>query len=300
MRTLCLTIAFVMAIAMSAAGRDIFVNNQGGDDVRDGGQPTSTVGSGPLRTIGRALEICEPGDRIVLAATNEPYRESLSLSTGRHCGSGLQPLVIEGNGAVLDGSIPVPRGAWEPYRGPVFRFRPVRSSFQQLFLADKPAKQRKLEPDERKLPDLQPLEWCRHDAWIYFRVEDDKLPQDYPLSYSGLKMGITLYQVHDVVISDLIVQGFQLDGVNAHDGVRRCDLRKLTCRGNGRSGVTSAGASRIRLVECAIGDNGAAQLRTEGLAWLAAEGCELIDNTAPAFVRRGGRIFIDGAPQGEP
>ncbi|MEX0713437.1 MAG: hypothetical protein WD278_13865 [Pirellulales bacterium] len=49
-----------------------------------------------------------------------------------------------------------------------------------------------------------------------------------------MQTGITLYHMHDVAVVDLIVQGFQLDGINAHDGVRSCYLSGITCRGNGR------------------------------------------------------------------
>ena len=59
-------------------------------------------------------------------------------------------------------------------------------------------------------------------------------------------MGITLYEVRNVVIRDLIVQGFQLDGINAHDGVFDALLKKVTCRGNARSGICVGGASRVR------------------------------------------------------
>ena len=39
-----------------------------------------------------------------------------------------------------------------------------------------------------------------------------------------MQVGVTLYEVRHVIVRDLVIQGFQLDGVNAHDGVRETTL----------------------------------------------------------------------------
>jgi hypothetical protein len=118
------------------------------------------------------------------------------------------------------------------------------------------------------------------------------MPRDYELSYTALTVGITLYEVRHVVISDLVVQGFQLDGINAHDGVFDASLVGLTCRGNGRSGISIGGASRVNLTACLVGDNGAAQVRTEGFSHTEILHCNLLENTAPAVVREGGLVMM--------
>ncbi len=87
-----------------------------------------------------------------------------------------------------------------------------------------------------------------------------------------------------------MIQGFQLDGVNAHDGVRETTLSALNCRGNGRSGISVGGASRVRIDACLVGNNGTAQVRTEGFSHTQLIGCDLLDNTAPRIVREGGRV----------
>ena len=176
----------------------------------------------------------------------------------------------------------------------MFRFRPARTSYQQLFLDDKPAVRRYLDSPHGRLPDLKPREWCLFGGSICFCVEPDKLPSDYRLSCAALSVGITLYEVHDVVVSDLVVQGYQLDGVNAHDGVGECLLAGLTCRGNGRAGVAVMGASHVEISGCLIGDNGLAQLYTEGQSLTSVEDSELLSGTAPPVVRLGGRVFVDG------
>ena len=296
MRSLGLAIVCFSLATVDAAAKDLFVDNLGGDDVHDGAAASTSDFGGPLRTLQRALQLAAPGDRIVLAKTEEPYHETISLSTAQHCGNGIQPFVIDGQGAILDGTLPVPDRSWESVHGPIFRFRPARSSYQQLFMAGKPAAQRKLEPGTHRLPELEPLEWFRRDAFIYFRVEPDKLPDAYPLAYSALQTGITVYHVHDIVIMDLIVQGFRLDGINVNDDVRNCKLVDVTCRGNGRAGVTVAGCSHARLEGCTLGDNGVAQLLSEGVSATGVENSELLANTAPAVIWRGGKLEIDGQP----
>lgn len=291
----CVFLVSVLCCATCTA-RDIFVDNVAGNDANTGGAPTSAApGTGPCRTIGRALQLARRGDTIYIANTGQPYRESLTLQAARHSGYETQPLVIEGNGAILDGSWPVGAGAWEHVQGDVFRFRPHRSAFQQLFLNDRPlVHQRELPVAER----LQPLQWALHEGHIYFRVEKDRLPHQYPLHVAGHPVGITLYDVRHVIVRNLIVQGFQLDGINAHDNVFDATLEGLVCRGNGRSGISIGGASRVTVRGCIVGDNGAAQVRTEGYCRVTLTDCQLIGNTAPELVREGGTVVVAEAGDG--
>jgi len=277
--------------------RDIHVNNLAGNDLLDGRSPNQTANrTGPVRTIGRALQLASQGDRIVLAATDEPYREALSLSTGRQWGTGFRPFTIDGQGAILDGTTPIENRCWTHYRGDVFRCRPERLTYQQLHLNGKPAERRHVETGARRLPQLDPLQWMLWRGDVYFRCEKGKLPRDYDLRLTGRDVGITLYHVRHVRIHNLVVQGFRLDGINAHDGVYHCTLENVVCRGNGRSGVSVGGASRAQLVGSLVGDNGHVQVRVEGLGELKVEASDVLDNTAPPFEVSGGELVVDGKP----
>jgi hypothetical protein len=296
------TILWVASLLLVSLGpvvrldaKDIFVNNLAGDDRSNGSQPQNAPGgAGPLRTIAKALHEAEMGDRVVLANTAQPYRESISLVGSRHSGNVSQPFVIDGNGAILDGSAPVPAWAWENYRGPVFRFAPTRVEFQGLFLNDRPAERVASNPAADRPPNLKPLQWSLHGAYLYFCVEKDKLPDAYPLTYAEKPVGITLYRVQHVLIQDLIVQGFQRDGVNGFNSARQVDLVRLTCRGNGRSGVTVGGASLVDIDSCLIGNNSYAQLLTQPWSETHIRTAHLLSNTAPAWIDEGGRVFRDG------
>jgi hypothetical protein len=292
-----LLVSFLILTHTRVEARDIHVNNRGGNDYWTGAVSSLTSGLGPVQTISRALELASQGDRVVLANTGMPYRETLSLSAAKHCGIPGQPFVIEGNGAILDGSRPVPPTAWEFHRDNTFCVKPPRLGYQQLFLNGRPPKRIQLEPNATEVPKLEPLQWCIFHGKIYFAVENERTPHDYDLTCAYLPVGITLYHVHDVAIANLKVQGFQIDGVNAHDGTRDCILSEVVSRGNGRSGVCIAGCSKLQMFDCVVGDNGTAQVYTEALGAVSIHGGDVLENTAPAFVREGGRIFVDGQPR---
>ena len=286
-----------MLLTVDTRATDFFVDNRAGDDRFDGSEPSTTGGGiGPFRTIERALRAVSKGDRIILAKTDRAYRESITLQGGSKSGLERRDFEIVGNGAILEGAAPVPPEAWESMGQGLWRFAPRLKSYQLLFLDGKPADRVPVPPDALQAPSLQPLQWCLFERRIYFRPEEGKIPQQYELSYSVLTVGITLYEVRNVTIRDLIVQGFQLDGINAHDSVFGATLIGLTCRGNARSGISVGGASRVRIEKCTVGNNGAAQLRTEGYSHTQLVDCRLLENTAPAIIREGGQID-NGADQ---
>jgi hypothetical protein len=290
MRLLQPALFCLLLVASRASAVDIFVDNLLGDDRRGGSSATvASEGIGPCRSIGKALRIAQPGDRIIVANTGQPYREGITLQGPRHSGSERFPATIVGNNATLDGSLSLIDAVWEFAGNNTFRTHPAHMSFQQLFVDDQPLPRR--QPPPGQFPALEPREWCLQSGWIYFRVEPGKLPESYKLSCCGEQVGITLYDVHDVVIQDLIVRGFWLDGVNCHDNVRDAVFIRVRAQDNGRSGLSVGGASRVRIDSCTAAGNGAAQLRTEGYCTVEMSGNQLDSATAPAVVKEGGTII---------
>ena len=172
-----------------AVARDIHVSNMGGDDRSDGSQLRPSIArGGPVRTIAKALRLAEAGDCIVLAKTSEPYRESLSLTSSKHSGSPLGSFIIEGNGAVLDGSAAVPDDAWRHFEADVFYFEPAGMGYQQFFLPGGAAVRHPVSSTAVRLPALEPSEWCLKDGRIYFRVKSGRLPQAYRAACCGLRL----------------------------------------------------------------------------------------------------------------
>jgi hypothetical protein len=281
-----------------AIARDLYVNNLAGDDLLDGGSPTGRgSGRGPVQTLRQALWLANTGDHVVMANTGTPYRESVTLFGDKHSGFTERPFIIDGQGAVLDGSMAVPPGAWQHYRDDVFRFRPERMAYQQLFLDGRPAARRSPASTLGGLPALDPLDWALYDGQIYFRVEEGRLPEQYNPSDAYLTVGITLYKVEHVAIANLFVQGFQLDGINLQDVRSPCTLTEISARGNGRSGIAVCGASRATIEACLAGNNGQSQLHLEGPSETHVENCDLIEKTGPKWLKAvDSRLLVDGKP----
>jgi hypothetical protein len=298
MRSVVLVLLVVQGLAWAQArsdARDVFVSNTAGDDKFTGSSPQSAGdGNGPVRTIGKALRVAGPGDRVVLDNSGRPYQESITLEGDHNSGATLGRFTLAGNGATLEGTAPVPPRAWANYRGAVFRFRPPRSENQQLFLDDRPAPRVIADPLAGSPPKLEPRQWCQLGGYVYFCVELTKLPEDYRLNYSALDTAVTLLAVRKVAISDLLIQGFRLDGINAANAAHDVVITRVTCRGNGRSGITVGGASLADLESISAGDNGRAQVLALPLSEIHLESCKLLSNTAPGLVDRGGRVYVDG------
>ena len=218
--------AFVLLLpyllSHSALASDIFVNNVAGNDRFDGSAERAVSDRiGPTFSITKALRIAGFGDRIVVANTGKPYRESITLQGGNNSGDTYHNFIIQGNGAVLDGSVPIPPRTWQHFAGDVFRMRPPKVHYQQLFLSGVPLVKHPAASAASKPPALEPMEWARVQGEIYFRVQKGKLPEAYELSIAGDWTGITMYQVRHAAVLDLVVQGFSVDGVNVHDSLAR-------------------------------------------------------------------------------
>jgi hypothetical protein len=279
-----------------ASARDIFVDNVAGDDQYRGlRQQSFDDGSGPVKTIARALRIAIPSDRIVLANTGQPYRESFTLFGNRHSGTVSRPFTIQGNGAILEGADEIDIDRWQHVKGDVFRFRPYHLAYQQLFIDNRPITRILCSHPCSAPPELQPLEWCLYRGHIYFRAESLGRPEDYALTVASRQVGITLFHVEHVAIMDLVIQGFQLDAVNAHNSARDVVLKQVTCRGNGRAGVAVGGASLVSIESSLVGNNGEAQLLTNPYSETFVFQSDLLSNTAPAWVDRGGAVILDGS-----
>jgi hypothetical protein len=231
-----------------------------------------------------------------LANTGEPYREMITLSDVRQRGYPDQPLVIDGNGAVLDGTVMAAPGAWKYENDHIFSFRPRRLTYQQLFRDGAPLRRFRSPEIGGGVVPLAPLQWALLADRIVLRVEEGKLPQQYDLRHAGLQTGITLYNTEYVRIQNLVIQGFQQDGVNAHELVRHCELMGVECRANGRSGISVGGVSRVAIVDSKCYDNGRTQLRVEGQGEVKAQSSDFDQSTTdvPWLEIRGGKAEIDG------
>jgi hypothetical protein len=235
----------------------IYVDNLSGDDAADGTIATAiNLQTGPVRTIRRGLEVMQFGDSLNIANHGRPYYESLELAGGRLSGSALVPLIVEGNGAELNGSYPVPQTAWRKVEDQLWKFTPLRKGNYQLILDDKALPKTDVPPNSRELPELPEGHWAAWRGSIYLKTSTLEEPIDLNLWFAVRSMGVTLYDVHDVIVRNLKVRQFRMDGINAHDRCKNVTLENITSEENGRAGITAAGTSFLTIEKPIIKDNG--------------------------------------------
>lgn len=250
-------IAVVMLASLPAMGvaQVIYVDNLRGSDAADGKEPAPiNLESGPVRSIRRGLQLLQKGGTLNLANNNQPYYESMEL-VGRMSGSTLRPTIIEGNGVELNGAFPVPPSAWRKVGDRLWQFTPLRKGHYLLIVDNKPLPETPVPPGSRQLPEMPDGHWAAWKGSIYYQASPLDEPTDFAMGYAVRSVGITLYEIHDVVVRNLKVRHFRTDGINAHD---RCDdvlLENITAEQNGRAGVTVAGTSIVTIQESTIKDN---------------------------------------------
>ncbi len=252
------TLALTWALAAfdQASAGDIFVDNQIGNDMFDGELALPIdQGSGPVRTLHRAMHLAGFGDRIVLTQAGGVYYDSLSLNGARHSGTTQRPFTIVGNGATLSGARAVPREGWRRAGPDLWKLTLTRKGFYRLLR------------DGRSLPELQPEahlnpletlaagQWTAWHGEIYFRADGDA-PTTQSFAYAAEQTGLSLYQVEHVRIENLTLRDFRFDGLRAQNMCRGVTLENVNCLNNGRAGLAVTGTSHIEMIGGSIAENG--------------------------------------------
>ena len=252
-----LQILFLVSLSCSVVrAGTIYVNNTTGDDRAHGRSP-EILGrfDGPLVTIGRALQIAYASDTIEIANTGYPYRESIIVDRPALSGKAAFPFIIEGNGAVVQGSVPLPARVWSFVGQGTFRYQPYRRGHYQLVLNGTPANELRVPRTALERPALQPLQWCAFQGWVYFRVEPGRYVDQYQLGAPRFDVGLGLHNVRHVVVRNLRIEQFRLDGIHVSGYSRDIRLENIASSGNGRAGLALTGAARATITQLELKAN---------------------------------------------
>lgn len=287
------TLAFAVAISNligAASARELVIDNVAGSDSQnDRGLVAGEPSFGPYRTIMRALLVAKSGDTIILTKTDIPYRECVSLNGRQHSGTPLYPFRIIGNGAVLDGSTPPRRDGWEVVGGDVYRYIPPRPGFGQIMRGGRALPQ--FVGIGGDLSAMPAEHWAHQNGRLFYRPANGRSPLDEALEITSEAVGITLYDVENVIISDLTVRGYRLDGINAHDKANGVQLIGIAARHNGRSGISVGGSSSVTIGASLCELNTVAQLRTEGQSHTYLANVDLAEGTGVPIAKEGGSVL---------
>lgn len=240
----------------AAFAQTIYVNNRVGNDRSDGASPERIdPKTGPVATICRALELVGTGGTISLAKTDIPYHEAVRIDGVCHRGFEHYPLTIEGNGAIVDGSIAVAPEGWRRVGENTWKLTPQKKGHFLLLLDGKVLPEHSLSTSMQALPEIPVGHWTTWRGSIYFQAKPrDYVPQlAFRIAYEDV--GLTLYQVNNVAVRNLTFQHFRLDGVSAPDRAKSVLLDNVTCAANARAGLAVGGTSDLVVHKCTLTDN---------------------------------------------
>jgi len=260
--------SLLVLVACRADAKVIYVDNLSGADRADGlvAKPTNEF-SGPVRSLGRAVLLVRPGDVINIANTGVPYFESVSFVGKRLSGTLDQPLRIIGNGAILSGARAIPDGGWQKAGDDLWKVKPFRKGHFMLTLAGQELTEVRPETGGTwsELPPLEVDQWCSFKGQIYYRSAERDEPHNKPFGIAVDECGMSIYGTQEVVIEDLTIQHFRLDGVGVPDLAKRIELRNVKLIQNGRAGLRVGGGAVVTLRGATIEKNGRHSVLLQGL-----------------------------------
>lgn len=203
------------------------VNNVDGDDANDGGSQAAAFAS-----LKRGVAGLKPGDRLVLEATETPYRESLPI--GRRSGLPGKPIVIEGNGAILTGLRLVPVEAWETKEDGTLFYAAPRAGANRPYLVSAA----QAVPRAKGLEALEPGTHFWTKKGVYFLPEEGRSVGDYQMEATLLSAGVAMAGCCYVTVRDLTCEFFSNDGFNVHGRCRGLVFENIVGRHNGDDGFS--------------------------------------------------------------
>ncbi|MBS0203380.1 MAG: right-handed parallel beta-helix repeat-containing protein [Planctomycetes bacterium] len=259
-RFMVVACALVCLQLETVSAREIFVDNLVGSDTFDGllDRPVDS-GSGPVRTLHRAMKLVKFGDVITLSREGGVYYDSLALTGTRNSGSAQFPFTINGNGATLSGLRAVNPQGWRKAGPDLWKLTLTRKGFYRLLRDGRPLPETRHEGIS-PLANLPEGSWTAWQGSIYFH-SDGEQPATEAFSYAADQTGLSLYQVSNVHISNLTLRDFRFDGINAQNMCEGITLSNVNCINNGRAGLAVSGTSHVQLDGGSMAENGRFQVR---------------------------------------
>ena len=107
-----------------------------------------------------------------------------------------------------------------------------------------------------------------------------------------MQTGITLHQVEGVTIADLIVQGFQVDGIAAMDGANASRSARRRVEITAATASLWAGRARSSWIPARAAATAPPNSLPTPIRKTRLRDCRLLGDTAPGWVDLGGRVYL--------
>lgn len=222
-----LTTILLVAASLSLVARNLYVNNQTGNDQNDGLSPERA-----WKTLATAAPKLQPGDVLHLAPGT--YYESFKMVNS---GTPQQPIVIQGNNAVLSGLKPVPDDSWQKIADNLYHspntvrtdaLRPRVFNAQNVMICIPKGTPETLKPGQAL--------W--NAKGIYVRTRDNVHPKDMKLKGFYRVSGVIYTGQSYITVNNLIAENFANDGFNVHGYCRGLVFNNIVGRWNGDDGFS--------------------------------------------------------------
>lgn len=223
---------------------DIFVDNRAGDD-RWNGQSAIQLGEqvGPVRTITRALRLAIAGTRVVLLPTGEPYHEAVTAHGRSVHALPDNPIILEGNAQQLIGWRGIEPSKWEYTSvghwilADAFRVHAIlaRAGRPLAFVTPHFHGERPAVPSNG---------YALWDGLVLFHSPTGAARPSGEYQLSDLEAGLFIDSVSNLVVRNLTIGGFALDGVQIRGPARNIRFEGCRMADNGRSGIAVLGNGR--------------------------------------------------------
>lgn len=246
---------WMVAFAARSHGDDIYVSNTIGRDEYNGQFPRfSGGGNGPYQTIQLAVRRANPGDRIVILPSDQPYREEVIIHGGRVHGWERFPIVIEGNGVEWTGERPIERDEWVYLDNGIYQTAGLTQVLGILALAGGNL-ERLNHPMWGERPTLEPRQYALWQGSFLLRVGERERIDSYKCTVSHLDCGLLICQAPNLILRNLRMRGFRLDAVQVRGPVQSVRFENCLFGNNGRAGVAVVTAGRVDLSNCFLENN---------------------------------------------
>jgi hypothetical protein len=148
----------------------------------------------------------------------------------------------------------------------------------------------------KSLPPIPPGQWAAWHGAIYYHVlpAQPGAAYDAPLAFAAEEVGITLLDVDDVVIHNLELRHFRLDGVNVHDRCKNIILDGVRLIENGRAGLAVGGSSLVGIKDSEIAGNRVAQVLNTEVAQTEILSTKLAPGSGSLIRKTGGHVLVEG------
>ena len=232
-RGIVIGILTALLVAECGEARELYVNPSAGNDSADGLSATAAGGHGPVKTIAQAVRLAGPGDTVCLGGfTFKGNKEYIGIY-GPKSGEPGKPITVDGQGAVIDGSVPLDPKDWQEvapglYRNlTIFQYTLHKSEdwvdcFCFVFegrLNRMGHSQKAPRSPYKKPSELQPGEWTyqkEDEHTFYIKIDPQKTLADckieVPVINSGVQIDGTVSHImfKNITVTHVINDGFAL------------------------------------------------------------------------------------------